>query len=95
LLTKKQQEVFDEILHSIEKKQNYFLSSEDRRIGKTFTLNELAFNLQALGYRVFILTPYQDQEYFADGFISIYSPSYRGRLDENTVIILPMKQDMK
>ena len=87
MLTEKQQKVFDEILHSIEKKRNYFLSSEDRCIGKTFTLNELAFNLQALGYRVFILTPYQDQEYFADGFISNYPPSYRGKLDKNTVII--------
>lgn len=43
MLTEQQQKVFDKMLEYIEKKENYFLSSEDRNIGKTFILNELAF----------------------------------------------------
>jgi hypothetical protein len=87
LLTEQQQKVLDEMLSYIERKENYFLSSEDRAIGKTFTLNELAFTLQALGYKVFVLTPYKECEYFADRFISLDLQSYRGRFANNAVII--------
>ena len=70
MLNGRQQVVFDIFLEMIKKKRNCFLSSEDRRIGKTYTLNELAFNLQAIGYIIYILTPYKNQEYFAHNFIS-------------------------
>lgn len=70
MLNGKQQVVFDYFLEKIEERKSCFLSSENRGIGKTFTLNELAFNLQALGYIVYILTPYKNQEYFAHSFIS-------------------------
>ncbi len=87
MLTEQQQKVLDEMLEYIKKKENYLLSSEDRRIGKTITLNELAFTLQALGYKVFILTPYQNQEYFANSFISLGSWGFSGKFTDNSVVI--------
>lgn len=87
MLTEQQQKVFDKMLECIEKKENYFLSSEDRNIGKTFMLNELAFTLQTLGYKVFVLTPCRACEYYGEKFISLDSQSYRGVLANNAVII--------
>ncbi len=87
MLTEKQQKVFKKLLHSVERKENYFLSSEDRGIGKTFTLNELAFTLQALGYKVYVLTPYPKQVYYANGIISLDLIDLSG-VDDNTVIIV-------
>jgi len=75
------------MLECIEKKENYFLSSEDRNIGKTFMLNELAFTLQTLGYKVFVLTPCRACEYYGEKFISLDSQNYRGRLANDAVII--------
>jgi len=88
VLTEKQQIVFDKFLYSIKQKENYLLLSEDRNIGKTFVLNELAFTLQALGYIVFILTPYKNQEYFANKFVSFDDVDYYCRgLRKDLVII--------
>ena len=75
------------MLECIEKKENYFLSSEDRNIGKTFMLNELAFTLQTLGYKVFVLTPCRVCEYYGEKFISLDSQCYRGWLANDAVII--------
>jgi len=87
ILTEKQQKVLKKMLISIENKKNYFLSSADRNIGKTFTLNKLAFTLQALGYVVYILTPYKEQEYFTHKFISLEPINFKEKLNENVVII--------
>lgn len=86
-LTEKQQTIFDVMLHMVELKQNYLLSSEDRGIGKTITLNELAFTLQALGYEVYLLSPFP-HEFYTDGLFSGYSESYKGRLKNNSVVIV-------
>ncbi len=88
MLTEKQQETFDLFLYIIEQSKIYFLSSEPRRIGKTYILNELGFTLQALGYEVYILTPYPHQEYFANGFISTEPRDFRGMFKDNTIIIV-------
>lgn len=76
-------------LYSVESKQNLFLSSEPRNIGKTVILNELAFNLQALGYIVLVLTPYRQQEYFGEHFISLDYNDYCNKINgrKNVVII--------
>ena len=86
MLKKKQQKDFNKFLHKIEQKENCFFTSEDRNIGKTFTVNELAFTLQSLGYIVFILTPYKNMEYFAERFISLNKEDYK-KLRENVVVI--------
>lgn len=86
MLTEKQQEIFDDFLDAIEQKQELFLSSHERRMGKTYTLNELAFTLQALGYIVFVLTPFKNQEYFAHRFIN-YLRDLRG-INRNKIVII-------
>lgn len=68
-LTEKQQKACDRLLHSVEKKENNVIFSDQRQIGKTTILNELGFDLQALGYKVFIYTPNKNQDYYANGFI--------------------------
>jgi hypothetical protein len=87
ILTKIQQEAFNEFFESIEKGENLLLSSEPRRIGKTTILNELALTLQALGYIVYVSTPYQKQEYFAHRFLSNDMIHNRGLFGDNIVVI--------
>jgi hypothetical protein len=87
MLTEKQQEVLDNFLEAIEQGKNLLLSSENRRIGKTYILNELGFTLQALGYNVFVLTPYKEQEYYANKFISDGIDRFKGFNREKLVIL--------
>lgn len=88
ILTDVQQKAFDKFLKRIEQKDMLLLSSEERRIGKTTTLNELALTLQALGYIVYVLTPYQKQEYFAHKFISTDRSNYTNLNVDKLVIIV-------
>lgn len=88
MLTENQQNVFDVFMNIIELKAYYFLSSEDRAIGKTHTLNELAFTLQALGYKVYVLTPYGNCEYYAEKYISTSVNDFRDVARDKLVIIV-------
>lgn len=88
MLTEIQQKICDEFLYSVEKKENNIISSDQRRIGKTTILNELAFDLQALGYRVFVYTSYKDQDYYADGFIYEGLHNFRGLKRDYMVVIV-------
>jgi AAA+ ATPase superfamily predicted ATPase len=87
MLTENLQTVLEKFLEVIENKQNLLLSSEDRRIGKTYILNELGFTLQALGYKVYILTPYREQEYYADKFTSCDAKDFQGLFMDKSVVI--------
>jgi len=89
ILTDAQQVVLDEFLEAVEQKNILCKDSSPRRIGKTRILNELAFILQSLGYFVYFIVPDEMcryREYFACGFISVNSNSYRG-IPSNSVII--------
>jgi hypothetical protein len=88
MLTEWQEDKYKIFSEVIEQRGNFFFSSEDRNVGKTYLLNELGLELQALGYTVYILTPYPEHEYFAHGFIYINGDGYRGRLKENTVVLV-------
>lgn len=88
MFTEKQQNVFDVFLHMIKDRQYYLLSSHERATGKTFCLQELSLTLMALGYKVFILTPSRWVEYFADGYVSEVPKDFRGKLTDNSVIIV-------
>ena len=86
MLTERQQNIFNDLLTAVEQKRFVGLSSHQRGIGKTTILNELAFTLQALGYVVYLLTPYKNQEYFAHKFISNNTNDLRG-VRGNIVVI--------
>lgn len=88
MLTEKQGWILEEMLKSIKKQENLLLSSKERNIGKTFTLNQLALTLQALGYKVYMLTPYRGQEYYADRFISLLEKDYDGLFYDSVVVIV-------
>jgi len=69
ILTDWQQERFDEFEEAIHRKKNLFRNGRIRQLGKTYTLNELGLTLQALGYEVYVYTPFTQLEYFAERFI--------------------------
>jgi hypothetical protein len=46
------------------------------------------FDLQALGYKVFIYTPYKDQDYYANGFVYEGLNNFRGLKKDCTVVIV-------
>lgn len=87
MLTEKQNLILEEMLYAVQNNKTLLLSSEQRRIGKTFTLNQLGLHLQSLGYKVYILTPHKNMEYYADRFISLSTKDYIGLLDDKVVII--------
>jgi hypothetical protein len=86
-LTEQQQKVFDVMLHMARVRQSYLLSSEDRGIGKSITLNELAFTLQTIGYDVYLLNPHPVKDYYVNNIIALDSKSYEGLFRENSVVI--------
>jgi len=86
ILTEWQQERFDEFEEAIHRKKSLFRNGKYRKLGKTYTLNELGFTLQALGYDVYVYTPYKEMEYFAKGFIWT-DYNLRG-LDKSKTVIL-------
>lgn len=69
ILTDWQQERFDEFEKAIHRKEMLFRNGRIRQFGKTYILNELGFTLQALGYEVYVNTPFTQLEYFAERFI--------------------------
>lgn len=87
-LTEQQQKIFNEFLDSVEKKENNIISSDQKQIGKTTILNELGFDLQALGYKVFVYTPYKNQDYYANGFIYEGLHNFRGLKRDYIVVIV-------
>ena len=58
MLTSEQNKVYKDFQAVIIDKEIGLLSSEQRAWGKTYILNELGFLLQALEYRVFLLSEY-------------------------------------
>lgn len=89
-LTLKQQEFFDKLFLSCQNHKIDLYSSEKRAWGKTTIINELGFTLQALGYTVYILTPYRNQEYCGEKFVSLDScdfRDFRGIPRDNIVIL--------
>lgn len=87
MLTKQQQGIFDRFEKTILKREMLLLPSDNRGIGKTTILNELAFTYQALGYRTFVLTPCQ-QEYFAEKYIPNNPMFYRGYFGCDAIVII-------
>jgi hypothetical protein len=69
ILTKWQQNRFDEFEEAIHRKEMLFRNAKVRGIGKTYLLNELGLTLQVLGYEVLVYTSYDRMEYFAEKFI--------------------------
>ena len=87
-LTEYQQDLFDTFMYHVELGGICLKSIEGRAIGKTHALNELGFNLQALGYEVFVSTITEHIEYFAEMFVSVDSQSWRGMLDDKCVVLV-------
>jgi len=86
ILTKWQQERFDEFEEAIHRNGIRFINGRIRRIGKTYLINELALTLQALDYTVYVFTSYQNIEYFAEKFIQSYN-NLRGINRDKKVIL--------
>ncbi len=86
-LDKIQQKIFDVMLNMVKAKQNYLLSSADRGIGKTTILNELAFTLQAIGYKVYLLNPHPVKDYYVNNILTYDIQSFRGLFKSNVVLI--------
>lgn len=72
---------------TINQRSNFFFNAKDRRVGKTYLLNEIGLELQALGYIVYVLTPFKKQEYFAEKFILNELRDIAG-IDRNKLVIL-------
>ena len=87
ILTKWQQERFDEFEEAIHKRRMLFRNVEYRGNGKTYLLNELGLTLQALEYKVLVYTPFTQLEYFAENFI-YNSDNLRGIDNKLKTVIL-------
>ena len=89
MLTKKQGEIYKSFVQTIVDKDMKLLSSEQRQWGKSYILNELGLELQALGYRVFLLTEFVNhQEHFATDFIDMNSLNKFRGLDREIIVVL-------
>lgn len=86
ILTRWQQERFDEFEKAIHKKEMLFRNDKYRQLGKTYLLNELGLTLQALGYKVLVYTPFKGVEYFADKFI--YSSDNSRGIDKLKTVVI-------
>ena len=86
ILTRWQQERFDEFEEAIHRKERLFRDGRVRQTGKTYLLNELGLTLQALGYKVLVCTPFTQLEYFAENFV--YSSDNLRRIDKLKTVIL-------
>jgi AAA+ ATPase superfamily predicted ATPase len=87
MLNEFQEKKYIEFIEAIKNKENLMLSSEDRNVGKTYLLNEIAFELQAIGHEVYILTLSPQKEYFANGYVSFNEEDYIGKLNSNSVVV--------
>ena len=89
MLTKKQGDIYKSFVQTITNKDMKLLSSEQRAWGKSYILNELGLELQALGYRVFLLTEFVNhQEHFATDFIDMNSLNKFKGLDGEIIVVL-------
>jgi hypothetical protein len=89
MLTKKQKEIYKSFIATIIDKDIRLLTSEQRSWGKSYILNELGLTLQALGYKVYLLTMHHNsQEHFADDLFPDDTWDYRGKLRDKMVILV-------
>ena len=72
MLTIVQEAYYNSFERAIQENKCLLFSSEQRAWGKTYILNELGFNLQALEYKVFLLSEHMNhQEHFATDYIDL------------------------
>ena len=84
-----QEWLIEVMIKSIKNRKNLFYSSEDRGVGKSYTINQLGYILQSLGYIVYILSPFEScLGYFANGRISLHSNNFRGINPIHSVILV-------
>lgn len=86
MLTEEQKKVYKNFLGAIIDKDIKLLSSEQRAWGKSYILNELGFMLQALGYRVFLLTDCYQDHFATNVFTNLNS--FRGVSINKLVVIV-------
>ena len=89
MLTEYQQFIFDEFEKTIQNKKILLKSSEQRAWGKSYTLDELGYVFQALGYEVYLLTmfPYSQEHIASDSFPN--DPwDFRGRSRNKMVVLV-------
>lgn len=87
-LSKKQEYYHEMFVSAVVNRDNVFISSDKRNWGKTIILNELGYTLQALGYKVYILTISNLMEYCADEFIIFYPEKFEGKLNDKSVVLV-------
>lgn len=88
MLTEKQKEIYKSFIGAIIDKNIQLLSSKDRAWGKTYILNELGFRLQAIEYRVFLLTEHMNhQEHFATDILTDVN-DFKGTPKRKLVLIV-------
>jgi len=87
-LNEYQKEKYNIFWDAIDERSNFFFDAKDRRVGKTYLINELGLELQALGYRVYVITPVDCLEYYAERKLYLDPQRYAGMIDSNTVILL-------
>lgn len=88
MLSRRQEVIIESILQSVKRRENYILSSRQRKIGKTSIINELGLHLQSLGYNVLLLTTNTRGEYYANRSLSLSKDDYLGIINKNTVVLL-------
>lgn len=76
MLTEWQKKVKQEFMTAIETGQRFLRLNTDRAIGKSFVLNEIGFELQALGYKVHIVSM-SNQKYYATDYLSCCVSQFR------------------
>jgi hypothetical protein len=91
MLTEKQDEVYKTFEEIINNRKVELLSSHQRQWGKTHILNELGFNLQVMGCKVYLLTQFPNSnEHFATNYISndLHLEEFRGVQRDKIVVII-------
>lgn len=85
-LRKEQQQVQDSFVNAAIEGYSLLHSSTTTKGKSKAMMIELGLTLQALGYLVYVLTPYKDKFYYAHGFIE--EDRQLGLLDDRAVIIV-------
>lgn len=88
MLSRRQEIIMESMIQSIKKKDNYILSSHQRKIGKTSIISELGLHLQSLNYKVLLLTTNMGDEYYVDKMLKLSEDDYLGLIDTKTVVLL-------
>lgn len=84
-LRKEQQQVHDSFLNAAIEGFSLLRSATATEGKSKAMIIELGLTLQALGYLVYVLTPYKDKFYYAHGFIE--EDRHLGLLDDRAIII--------